>query len=144
MSPRDGMLNSSSEPSPRDSMFWQMPRRLPISSITVPTLIIHREDNPWWPVEGARWLAERIPNARLVELNRHFQVALRRLEVVLAEKEQLTQKLARANREATIPARRYGSAAEFGAMCAFLCSQHAGFIVGQNILLDGGATNATL
>jgi 3-oxoacyl-[acyl-carrier protein] reductase len=45
---------------------------------------------------------------------------------------------------AQIPARRYGTAAEFGAMCAFLCSQHAGFIVGQNILLDGGATNATL
>ena len=51
---------------------------------------------------------------------------------------------ARANRAATIPARRYGTAAEFGATCAFLCSQHAGFIVGQNILLDGGATNATL
>ncbi|CUH80448.1 3-oxoacyl-[acyl-carrier-protein] reductase FabG [Tritonibacter multivorans] len=54
----------------------------------------------------------------------------------------LTQ--ARANREATIPARRYGTRQEFGATCAFLCSQHAGFIVGQNILLDGGATNATL
>jgi len=51
---------------------------------------------------------------------------------------------ARAEREATIPARRYGTPAEFGAMCAFLCSQHAGFIVGQNILLDGGAVNATL
>ena len=47
-------------------------------------------------------------------------------------------------REATIPARRYGTPAEFGAMCAFLCSVHAGFIIGQNILLDGGATNATL
>ncbi|SFI63682.1 SDR family oxidoreductase [Jannaschia pohangensis] len=51
---------------------------------------------------------------------------------------------AKAQREATIPARRYGTAAEFGATCAFLCSQHAGFIVGQNILLDGGATNATI
>ena len=51
---------------------------------------------------------------------------------------------ARTERMATIPARRYGTAAEFGAMCAFLCSMHAGFIVGQNILLDGGATNATL
>jgi len=49
-----------------------------------------------------------------------------------------------AERSATIPAGRYGTAAEFGAMCAFLCSQHAGFIIGQNILLDGGATNATL
>jgi len=51
---------------------------------------------------------------------------------------------ARIRREATIPARRYGTAAEFGATCAFLCSVHAGFIVGQNILLDGGATNATI
>ena len=56
----------------------------------------------------------------------------------------LTMEAARAQRAATIPARRYGTSAEFGAACAFLCSQHAGFIVGQNILLDGGATNLTL
>lgn len=48
-----------------------------------------------------------------------------------------------AERSAAIPAGRYGTAAEFGAACAFLCSEHAGFIIGQNILLDGGATNAT-
>ncbi|KJZ20392.1 SDR family oxidoreductase [Loktanella sp. S4079] len=51
---------------------------------------------------------------------------------------------AKAQREATIPARRYGTAAEFGAACAFLCSQHAGFIVGQNLVVDGGAINATI
>jgi len=51
---------------------------------------------------------------------------------------------ARSQREATIPARRYGTAEEFGQACAFLCSQHAGFIVGQNLLLDGGATVATI
>jgi 3-oxoacyl-[acyl-carrier protein] reductase len=51
---------------------------------------------------------------------------------------------ARAERMATIPARRYGSPEDFGAACAFLCSQHAGFIVGQNWLLDGGALNSTL
>jgi 3-oxoacyl-[acyl-carrier protein] reductase len=56
----------------------------------------------------------------------------------------VTLEAAREARMATIPARRYGTAAEFGAACAFLCSQHAGFIVGQNILLDGGAMNATL
>ncbi len=50
----------------------------------------------------------------------------------------------RAKREAGIPARRYGTASEFGAACAFLCSVHAGYIVGQNILLDGGATNSTM
>jgi 3-oxoacyl-[acyl-carrier protein] reductase len=43
-----------------------------------------------------------------------------------------------AERKATIPAGRYGTPAEFGAVVAFLCSQHAGFITGQNILIDGG------
>ncbi len=56
----------------------------------------------------------------------------------------ITLEEARANRCATIPAGRYGTADEFGQACAFLCSQHAGFIVGQNLLLDGGATNLTM
>lgn len=56
----------------------------------------------------------------------------------------ITMDAAKAQRAATIPAGRYGSSDEFGAMCAFLCSTKAGFIVGQNILLDGGAVNATL
>ena len=51
---------------------------------------------------------------------------------------------ARAEREATIPAGRYGTRQEFGAACAFLCSRHAGFIVGQNLLLDGGGVNLTM
>jgi len=51
---------------------------------------------------------------------------------------------ARAQRAATIPAGRYGTREEFGAACAFLCSQYAGFIVGHNLLLDGGATVATI
>ena len=62
----------------------------------------------------------------------------------VAKKEGITIEEARARREATIPTRRYGTAEEFGAACAFLCSQHAGFIVGQNILLDGGGVNSTL
>jgi 3-oxoacyl-[acyl-carrier protein] reductase len=41
------------------------------------------------------------------------------------------------------PTQRYGSAAEFGAVCAFLCSVHAGYMTGQNILLDGGAFPGT-
>jgi len=42
-----------------------------------------------------------------------------------------------------IPAQRFGSAEEFGAFCAFLCSVHAGYMTGQNILLDGGAFPGT-
>ncbi|WP_147105993.1 SDR family oxidoreductase [Tateyamaria sp. syn59] len=56
----------------------------------------------------------------------------------------ITLEEARAQRAATIPAGRYGTREEFGAACAFLCSQHAGFIVGQNLLVDGGATVATI
>lgn len=56
----------------------------------------------------------------------------------------ITMDEARAARMATIPAARYGTIDEFGATCAFLCSQHAGFIVGQNVLLDGGGVNATI
>jgi 3-oxoacyl-[acyl-carrier protein] reductase len=46
-------------------------------------------------------------------------------------------------RRQTVPAGRFGNPEEFGAACAFLCSAHAGFIVGQNILLDGGAYPGT-
>jgi len=62
----------------------------------------------------------------------------------VAQAEGISLAEAQARRAATIPARRYGTAEEFGAACAFLCSMQAGFIVGQNILLDGGATNATI
>lgn len=48
-----------------------------------------------------------------------------------------------ARREAN-PAGRFGTTEEFGAACAFLCSQHAGYITGQNLLLDGGAFPGTL
>ncbi|MEO1551549.1 MAG: SDR family oxidoreductase [Pseudomonadota bacterium] len=56
----------------------------------------------------------------------------------------ISMEQARTAREETIPARRYGTAEEFGAACAFLCSTKAGFIVGQNLLLDGGAVNLSL
>ena len=45
----------------------------------------------------------------------------------------------RARREASIPAGRFGAPDEFGALCAFLASASAGYITGQNILIDGGA-----
>jgi 3-oxoacyl-[acyl-carrier protein] reductase len=47
------------------------------------------------------------------------------------------EKVLEATRNAN-PTRRVGTIDEFGAACAFLCSVHAGFIVGQNILMDGG------
>ncbi len=46
-------------------------------------------------------------------------------------------------RRSTVPARRFGSPEEFGATCAFLCSRHASYITGQNVLIDGGAYPGT-
>ena len=42
-------------------------------------------------------------------------------------------------RRASVPMKRYGTAEEFGAACAFLCAAAAGFMTGQNLQLDGGA-----
>src|SRR6201985_407126 len=47
----------------------------------------------------------------------------------------------RTMREARIPAKRLGDPDEFGAACAFLCSAQAGYITGQNLLIDGGTFN---
>ena len=66
------------------------------------------------------------------------------LEKGVAKAQDVSMEEARKIRCKAIPSGRYGTIEEFGATCAFLCSQHAGFIVGQNILLDGGQTNATI
>ena len=46
-------------------------------------------------------------------------------------------------RRKTIPAKRFGTPQEFGAICAFLCSVHASYMTGQNVLADGGAYSGT-
>lgn len=50
----------------------------------------------------------------------------------------------RREREAEVPAGRFGRPDEFGATAAFLCSSHAGFITGQNIVIDGGSYRGTM
>lgn len=63
---------------------------------------------------------------------------LRATFVGVAQKNGQTIEEVRADQIATVPAKRFGRPEEFGAICAFLCSQHAGYITGQNILPDGG------
>lgn len=46
-------------------------------------------------------------------------------------------------RRKNIPAQRFGTPEEFGAICAFLCSTHAAYMTGQNVLADGGAYPGT-
>lgn len=58
-----------------------------------------------------------------------------------AEKQGVAESQLAEARAATIPAGRFGNADEFGQTCAFLCSAHASYITGQNVLIDGGAFN---
>ena len=74
----------------------------------------------------------------------HATARAEALDDGVARDQGISRDEARRRRSATIPAGRYGTAEEFGAACVFLCSARAGFIVGQNLLLDGGAVNATL
>ena len=61
----------------------------------------------------------------------------------MAEKTGLSFDDALANRARAIPAGRFGDAAEFGILCAFICGAQAGYISGQNLLIDGGAYPGT-
>lgn len=61
-----------------------------------------------------------------------------------AKREGVTVEMAIAARNAANPTGRIGTVEEFGATCAFMCSTYVGYMVGQNILLDGGAFNATM
>ncbi len=69
---------------------------------------------------------------------------LRSNAVELAASSGRTPEQVLADRARTNPAGRVGDPEEFGFACAFLCSAHAGYIVGQNLLLDGGAYNSSL
>lgn len=64
--------------------------------------------------------------------------------IAMAEKFGRTFEEIHAERADEVPAKRFGTTEEFGAMCALLCSQHAGFIIGQNIVMDGGSHVATM
>jgi 3-oxoacyl-[acyl-carrier protein] reductase len=57
----------------------------------------------------------------------------------MAQKQGKTVEELRVIQQAQIPAGRYGNPQEFGAICAFLCSQHAAYMTGQNVLADGGS-----
>lgn len=66
------------------------------------------------------------------------------LDVATAELEGKTRAEVEEAAAAAIPACRYGEPAEFGAVCAFLCSEQAAYLTGQTIVLDGGALRATV
>ena len=55
-----------------------------------------------------------------------------------AKKRGISVEQARKERMASVPAKRFGTPAEFGDACAFLCSAQAGYITGQSLLIDGG------
>ena len=68
---------------------------------------------------------------------------LRKTMQAAADKSGQSVEAVAAARAQAIPAQRFGSADEFGAICAFLCSVQAGYLTAQNILLDGGSYPGT-
>jgi 3-oxoacyl-[acyl-carrier protein] reductase len=74
----------------------------------------------------------------------HDTDRIKSLTETTAKREGISFEEAAKARDAANPTGRIGTADEFGATCAFMCSVHAGFMVGQNILLDGGAFNASM
>jgi 3-oxoacyl-[acyl-carrier protein] reductase len=68
---------------------------------------------------------------------------IRTVSAATAAREGKTLEQVAEARQRGIPARRYGTPAEFGSICAFLCSVHAAYITGQNVLADGGAYPGT-
>ena len=76
--------------------------------------------------------------ARLAD--RHFGVGC---DQILTIETPRSAEAVAAHKRAGIPAGRFGEPDEFGAACAFLCSAQAGYITGQNLLIDGGAYPGT-
>lgn len=61
-----------------------------------------------------------------------------------AKAENITLEEAREKTQASLPTGHFGDPIDFGAACAFMCSENAKFMIGQNLLLDGGAFNSTM
>lgn len=75
----------------------------------------------------------------------HHTAAARTAFTELAEKRATSydEEVAKWVERWKIPAAKFGDPDEFGAICALFCSQHASYIVGQNVVVDGGVTNTT-
>ena len=70
--------------------------------------------------------------------------ALQRVYRAQALRENISEDDAKSRMAETIPARRLGTEDDFGPLCAFLCSRHAGYITAQNVTVDGGLVRAIL
>jgi 3-oxoacyl-[acyl-carrier protein] reductase len=62
----------------------------------------------------------------------------------MAEARNVAFSVVDAERKTAVPAGRFGSAEEYGSVVAFMCSSHAGYITGQNVLIDGGGYPGSL
>lgn len=70
--------------------------------------------------------------------------ALQRVYRAQALRENISEDDAKSRMADSIPTKRLGTAEDFGPMCAFLCSRHAGYITAQNITIDGGLVRSLL
>jgi 3-oxoacyl-[acyl-carrier protein] reductase len=70
--------------------------------------------------------------------------ALQRVFRDRSQRQGLPEDEVKAQRAQSVPMGRLGRAEDFGALCAFLASDRAGYITGQNICIDGGLTKSTI
>lgn len=110
-SPRPHMALSSAARTALTAFSKALSLEVAVDNVTINCLLPERIDTP-----RQRFMAERMMKAESIDL----EEARRRIAL-------------------TIAAKRMGRPEEFGTTCAFLCSVHAGFMSGQNILLDGGS-----
>lgn len=97
-----------------------------------------------WVAGTARAVARQGVTINNLLPGSHATDRIRALDRARAAADGITEAEAAARGAARIPAGRYGDPAEFGAACAFLCSAQAAYITAQNVVIDGGALNATI
>jgi len=90
----------------------------------------------------ARTVADRNVTINAILPGKFDTDRIRKTVVYAAEKSGLSLEEQTKRTAQAIPAGRLGRPEEFGRTCAFLCSEHAGYITGQNVILDGGLFNS--
>jgi 3-oxoacyl-[acyl-carrier protein] reductase len=137
----DILINNNAGPPLKD--FRELDRQAILNGVTnnmvTPIELIQKVIDPMMNRGFARSVADKNVTINNLLPGNFDTQRLRSNLSFAAKRNQVSDAEATARAIANIPARRFGSAAELGQTCAFLCSVHAGFMTGQNVLVDGGA-----
>lgn len=128
---------------------WGRVVNITSSSVKAPIMVLTlsntaRAGLTGWVAGTARAVAKHGVTINNLLPGSHDTDRARTLDQARAEREGISREEVARRSAAQNPTGRIGDADDFGAACAFLCSRQAGFIVGQNLIVDGGALNATI